>query len=112
MNIDKVSFIKAMDCIHAAMIANEIEYEKFKSVLGDTEQIASLFSVEPMVNLLETLCEDKIGIISTFIYESDWGKYDMWFCNPETNIKYPFKTYEDVYDILCHPERDKYEMVV
>jgi hypothetical protein len=112
MKIDKISFVKAMHCIHAAMIANEIEYEKFKSVLGDTEQIASLFSIEPMVKLLETICEDSNGFIPTFIYESDWGKYDMCFCNPETNIKYPFKTYEDVYDILCHPERDKYEMVV
>ena len=100
--IDKVTFTKAMNCIKAQMEANDIKAQKLMDIFGDTEEIQNMFDVYPWVQLLEEVCGDTTNLISAYIYESDWGNYEMKLTDKTTAIIYSFKTIDDVYEVLNH----------
>lgn len=111
MCIDKVAFISAMTFIYEVSNQKDEQYEKISQVIGDSETIMEWLSVGDMVKLLEQLTLDKQGFISTFIFENNWGTYNLALRDKVLGITLPFKFYGDLYDILQYPQPWNLEVV-
>lgn len=111
MCIDKVAFISAMTFIHKVSNQKDEQYNKIAQVIGDSETIMEWLSVGDMVKLLERVALDNHGFISTFIFENNWGTYNLALRDKVLGITLPFRTCGDLYDILQYPQPWNLEVV-
>lgn len=51
--------------------------------------------------MLETICKDSFYFISLYIFDANWGNESCYLKN-EIGEKFPFKTIDDLYNILGH----------
>lgn len=111
MSINKVTFLAALSFIHQVSRKNDEQYEKISQVIGDSETIMEWLSIGDLVKLLERVASDNHGFISTFIFENNWGTYNLALRDKVLGITLPFKTYGDLYDILQYPQPWNLEVV-
>ena len=94
------TFEKAMNHIIETYEQNEERYKEVSRVLGDSEQISEWFDIQPMVRLLELICDDTKSLISTYIWEYNFGKYGMYVKNTDDGSIKCVKEMFDLYDVL------------
>jgi len=104
MNIDRVTFITAMKKIYEVSTERDKLYDKVSEVIGDSERIMEWFGIDDMISLLSEMCLDKHGFIATYIYENNWGKYNLAFKDKVTGLVLPFRSYSNLYDVLQYSQ--------
>lgn len=99
MKISRVTFKKAMRQIQDEQVRLNMWYDKLEECFGCIDTIIERTSIDPMINMLEMICDDSRHFISLYIFDAKWGNETCCF-KDESGEKLPFKTIDDLYDVL------------
>lgn len=99
MKLSRKTFEKAMRQIQDEQVRLNMWYDKLEECLGCINKIIDRTSIDSMINMLETICEDNRHFISSYIFDAEWGNETCCF-KDESGEKLPFKTIDDLYDVL------------
>ena len=111
MQIDKPTFVKAMNMIKAYEERLDSLYAELDSVIGDCEKlITKIDGVSDMIQLLEIACGDN-RFISSYIFDTAWGKWDVMYAT-EGGREFPFKTLDDLWAVLNYTKPWELELVL
>lgn len=101
MRLSREAFKKAMRQIQDEQVRLNMWYDKLEECFGCIDTIIERTSIDPMINMLEMICKDSFHFISLFIFDADWG-IEPCYVKDEFGKKFPFKTIDDLYDLLDH----------
>lgn len=100
--IDKINFIKAMNCIKEADKKLDELYIKLEDSFINPEQLFNYIGISPLVSMLAEIC--GIDEYWLWIYTGDlnWGQYNGYVVNNTTGRKLPLKTLDDLYEVITY----------
>lgn len=103
MQIDKVTFVKAMEMIREYKNRLDHLYDDIERVIGGCDVlIDKVDGVDDMIRLLELACGDD-KFISSYAYDVCWGKWDARFVT-DSGREFAFKTVDDLWAVLNYPK--------
>lgn len=110
MQIDKPTFMKAMNMIKAYGERLDNLYAELESVIGGCEKlITKIDGVSDMIQLLEIACGDN-RFISSYIFDTAWGEWDVMYAT-EGGREFAFKTLDDLWAVLNYTKPWELELV-
>lgn len=111
LQIDKPTFVKAMNMIKAYGERLDSLYAELESVIGDCEKlITKVDGVSDMIQLLEIACGDN-RFISSYIFDTAWGKWDVMYAT-EGGREFAFKTLDDLWAVLNYTKPWELKLVL
>lgn len=99
MRLSGETFEKTMRQRQDEQVRLNMWYDKLEECLGCIDKIIERTSITPMINMLEMICKDTFHFISLYIFDANWGNETCCF-KDEFGEKFPFKTINDLYNLL------------
>lgn len=100
MMLNRVMFHKAMSAIKAEDKGQQELYDKLDNTLINTDRLCEYLSIDPMIELVASLCGCKVDWLCLYIYDLNWGSDNG--CAVAGNRKLPMKTFDDLYEVITY----------
>lgn len=98
--LDKVMFHKAMTAIKAEDKRQQELYDRLDNTFINTDRLCEYINVNPMIELVASLCGCNVDWLCLYIYDLDWGNVGGYAV--AGNRKLPMKTLDDLYEVITY----------